>query len=1029
MAEPVGITGTAVGIVSLGLQLYTGISDYLDAVKGRDEDLRHAKELAKTLQASLRAIDDTMKNAKYDSTVAKDAVEECKSSCETEFKALGALLKHLQGPVIAPVDRIAQAKRSLQKWTYPFNKRDIVRLENRLSSTNGVLQTALMTLQMSISNITTDAVSGLQRTAETIQTTVEKNNKTAMAQSEVLKQVSETSTRVNQEVQFISQEALVRQDARLEEICTYLQAATVPDRQIAQLVASQQDLRKVCDTMLNLLRQPEPESIVLSTRVTSFQSGRNATTQPFCRCKTRRNLRRSRSSWGPLFFETELERTDHHAPECFMSGIIPATHKKKRTLNVSIPAMQKILRSAVQISLSLTIGADGSNFSQTVVWVGTVNEYSSPAFGIIRYAMEAVGHSASVLTNEEQQILSDGTAHVFRLLAAFNVPATQAPRAGEAPFLALLTESEWLAKTNTTRETLAALAWSGESVGQDHNAGYFVFRPSRQLDLLADFPEVAEILGFNPLSLAILRADEENIQALGEKHPSYAMEGNYCGQSPVHIAIQRENFRILSLVIKVADAHALNAADNANQYPVDLAADPRRHQTNWSGRYTQACNGCKTLELLLKSGSALFQPSLRQALKRAKVIYECPDAQQTIIRHLAMKRRQLEELAVSSLSHEEVNELGLGSGRVLDRNAVKVQRYLEARSCNIPKHLMVFDGKDNTEPSEHEQSIYAYIQDRELAQYAMTLGFDTETVLVDVFRRIVQIIHQDVYPRPREYLSLPSYVCWMIERGANLASVVPEGLVLGVTQKTTYAHYLMAYLGRMGRRLYDFESALSQLVADVAIAETVTDECRCQCSVNGCTPLIKYMDESRPLWDGRHQSEDDEMQWRKELESLTTLQESHNVRYHRICGAVLRYMTFTALDLRHTCCSLWEQPMTDAEEIEEIHQEDLVRLQLLEDLVAEFETGCGSNTNLALFIRDTWIPRMREVDAELTSQKLTEEELKEAEECGVEWEHCGSEVSSMGESADSNEEFGTLEYWMRKLDEVAVDPQRPLFVA
>ncbi|KAF5593866.1 uncharacterized protein FSUBG_9639 [Fusarium subglutinans] len=34
MAESVGITGTAAGIVTFGLQLYTGISEYLDAIKG-----------------------------------------------------------------------------------------------------------------------------------------------------------------------------------------------------------------------------------------------------------------------------------------------------------------------------------------------------------------------------------------------------------------------------------------------------------------------------------------------------------------------------------------------------------------------------------------------------------------------------------------------------------------------------------------------------------------------------------------------------------------------------------------------------------------------------------------------------------------------------------------------------------------------------------------------------------------------------------------------------------------------------------
>jgi hypothetical protein len=148
MAEPVGITGTAVGIVSFGLQLYTGISKYLDAVKGRDEDLQQAKQHANIFQASLKAIGEMIPKVKDDYATAKHVVEECKRSCEAELKALEALLKDLQGPLGLLDGPIAKVKGSMRKWSYPFKKNNITRLEERLESMNSFLKTALSTLQL-----------------------------------------------------------------------------------------------------------------------------------------------------------------------------------------------------------------------------------------------------------------------------------------------------------------------------------------------------------------------------------------------------------------------------------------------------------------------------------------------------------------------------------------------------------------------------------------------------------------------------------------------------------------------------------------------------------------------------------------------------------------------------------------------------------------------------------------------------------------------------------------------------------------
>lgn len=148
MADPIGITGTAVGIVSFGLQLYTGVLEYLDAVKGQDEDLRQANTYAKTLCTSLKSIEDAMGNIDSHHTIPKDAVEECKISCEVELKSLDSLLKDLRGSPVDPTKLASSVRRSMRKLSYPFKKKSITKLEEKLNSTNNVLKIALLALQL-----------------------------------------------------------------------------------------------------------------------------------------------------------------------------------------------------------------------------------------------------------------------------------------------------------------------------------------------------------------------------------------------------------------------------------------------------------------------------------------------------------------------------------------------------------------------------------------------------------------------------------------------------------------------------------------------------------------------------------------------------------------------------------------------------------------------------------------------------------------------------------------------------------------
>jgi hypothetical protein len=90
----------------------------------------------------------------------------------------------------------------------------------------------------------------------------------------------------------------------------------------------------------------------------------------------------------------------------------------------------------------------------------------------------------------------------------------------------------------------------------------------------------------------------------------------------------------------------------------------------------------------------------------------------------------------------------------------------------------------------------------------------------------------------------------------------------------------------------------------------------------------------------------------------------------------------------------------------------------LERLVAEFQADCGRIAALDLLLQDIWLPRMTKVLEEIESQRLTEEELRKAEDHGVIWQ----QEQTWGLELEVRND---LEGWMKKLDDIAPDPQRP----
>ena len=103
--------------------------------------------------------------------------------------------------------------------------------------------------------------------------------------------------------------------------------------------------------------------------------------------------------------------------------------------------------------------------------------------------------------------------------------------------------------------------------------------------------------------------------------------------------------------------------------------------------------------------------------------------------------------------------------------------------------------------------------------------------------------------------------------------------------------------------------------------------------------------------------------------------------------SVIRFETFTRLQLRHTCCWIksdqYHGPM-NPEDIEYAREEDEERLTLLEDLVEEFEAKFrelqSDNYDAIDFLEDYWATRMDEALAESPADP---DSIQKIEDIGV----------------------------------------------
>ena len=132
--------GTALGVVSLGIQVCQAIGWYYNEWKDCAQEVRHAIQSVENLQKTLSTFPCILADDQIDRNV-KSSVKECVQACGDGIKQLDLERKKFENP--------SKVKQGLSRGLYPFRGSTLAKLKELVGDLLGQLTLALQVLDIS----------------------------------------------------------------------------------------------------------------------------------------------------------------------------------------------------------------------------------------------------------------------------------------------------------------------------------------------------------------------------------------------------------------------------------------------------------------------------------------------------------------------------------------------------------------------------------------------------------------------------------------------------------------------------------------------------------------------------------------------------------------------------------------------------------------------------------------------------------------------------------------------------------------
>lgn len=147
MADPVSVVGTAVGVISLGIQVCQGLVSYYEKWKSFDDDIAHLHARIDELRITLKNLEHTLPKFKNSHANIIVDVEKKISSSFNGIRKLEEVLIKCRSSVSANITH-QKGYTLVQRTFYPFKKATLVELSNNVTNLEHSLKTSLHSLTL-----------------------------------------------------------------------------------------------------------------------------------------------------------------------------------------------------------------------------------------------------------------------------------------------------------------------------------------------------------------------------------------------------------------------------------------------------------------------------------------------------------------------------------------------------------------------------------------------------------------------------------------------------------------------------------------------------------------------------------------------------------------------------------------------------------------------------------------------------------------------------------------------------------------
>lgn len=148
MGDPISVTGSVLGVISLGIQVTQSLVSFYNSYKIQNRDLAHTRDMLDSLLEIFQSLEKTLLDREF---LADE--QDLVKNIETSIKNCDDLIYEMQDEVqkfdkTSPEETVAIIKRAGRRATYPFRQSTLQKLDEDIKNVRANISSALDALQL-----------------------------------------------------------------------------------------------------------------------------------------------------------------------------------------------------------------------------------------------------------------------------------------------------------------------------------------------------------------------------------------------------------------------------------------------------------------------------------------------------------------------------------------------------------------------------------------------------------------------------------------------------------------------------------------------------------------------------------------------------------------------------------------------------------------------------------------------------------------------------------------------------------------